>query len=228
LPQKTTSARINTRRGKFEVIVVEDAALSFRNGKSPWKNEIMPIDQIFKDYKKGLRASANELKEVFGTTNPYEIGKRIVAEGELLLSVETLRRLIDERRKQIASLVSKVSLDPSSGMPIPQLRIEQAMAQVPISIEPFKDAEEQLKRVLSAIRPILPLKVKESIMEVQFAPRDVQAGLKALEELGEIRKRVDGKDGEVTVSLAVPELLRSRIAERLSKKFGAAVKITYK
>lgn len=209
------------------MIVVEDSALLFKNGKSPWKKEIMPIDQVFKDYKKGQKASANELKEAFGTTDPYEIGKRIVQEGELLLSVETLRRLIDEKRRQIASLISRISFDPSSDMPIPQLRVEQAMAQAPISIDPYKDAEEQLKRVISAIRTILPLKVKESLIEVQFAARDVQAGIKMLEELGEIRRRVDSKGGEVTILLAVPEPLRSRVAEKLSKKFGVAVKITY-
>lgn len=228
MPQKTTNARINTKRGKFEVLVFEDAALSFRNGKSAWRNEIMPIGQVFKDYKKGLKASTNELKEVFGTADPYEVGRKIVLEGELLLSVETLRKLIDEKRKHIATLISRMALDPLSNVPIPQLRIEQAMAQASISIDPFKDAEEQVKRVISTIRPIMPLKVKESLLEVQLSPKDAQTGIKMAEELGEVRKQVVGKSGEITILVALPELLRSKMAEKLSRKFGDAVKISYK
>src|SRR5207253_3118575 len=89
---------------------------------------------------------------------------------ELQLTTEQRRQLIDEKRRQIISIISRNAIDPRSGAPHPPLRIEQALEQIRISIDPYKSAEEQAKQVIEDLRPVLPIKMEQMRIAVKVFP----------------------------------------------------------
>ena len=66
--------------------------------------------------------------------------------------------MVDEKRKQIIDYIAKTYVDPRSHLPYPPLRIEQAMADARISIDPQKSADDQIKDIVDGLRGIIPLK----------------------------------------------------------------------
>ena len=144
---KYTIARISLAGERFEILVHPEKALQYRMGKKGSLSDILAIDVVYTDAGKGLRASEASLKKSFGTTDVEKIADVILTKGELQLTAEQRRRLIEDKRKQIVAFISRHCIDPRTGLPHPPARIEQAMAQAKFSIDPFKDAEEQAKEV---------------------------------------------------------------------------------
>ena len=81
-----TTARIKKTGKNFEIIVDLDDALKFKKGLSEFIQA--ETEFIFKDIKKGEKASEKELKDAFGTTDVNEIVKKIVKEGEIQTTQE--------------------------------------------------------------------------------------------------------------------------------------------
>ena len=57
--------------------------------------------------------------------------------GELNLTTEQRKKMISEKRKQLVTFIAKTYVDPRSHLPHPPLRIEQAIEDGRISIDPF-------------------------------------------------------------------------------------------
>src|SRR5438034_10203359 len=88
--------------------------------------------------------------------------------GELQLTTEQRRQLVEDKRRQIISIISRNAIDPRSGAPHPPLRIEQALEQIRISIDRYKSAEEQAKQVIEDLRLVLHIKMDKMIIAVKI------------------------------------------------------------
>ena len=77
-----------------------------------------------------------------------EIAKIIMKKGELNLTTEQRKKMTTEKKKQIVTYVSKTYVDPKTHLPHPPLRIEQAMIDARVSIDPFKNAEDQINDII--------------------------------------------------------------------------------
>lgn len=225
LSKSSTISRLNIRGEKFEIIVVPDPALNFKlTGKGDIR-KILLVDEVYSDSKKGLRVSSEKLKKFFGTTDVFVIAEKILREGELQLTGEQRRRMIDSKRQQIIAMLSKLLVEPSTGNPIPPLRIEQSFNQTGISIDPLKPPEEQVKNAVNALRQVLQFKVNEVVLTLtcpQALSNDVYgfAG-----SMGEIDHTKVQKDKSVKITVRVPSVIMSYFLEGLNKKYGHQVKV---
>ena len=156
MSEKFTTARISKSGEKFEVLVKPDPALDYKMGKQLSIAQLLVIEEIYSDAGKGTRASAEKLQKAFGTQDPLVIAEDIMKHGELQLTTDQRRQLVEEKRKQIVAFVARNCIDPRTGTPHPPLRIEQAMNQIKYSIEPFKSSDEQAKDVIEELRSLLP------------------------------------------------------------------------
>lgn len=215
MSQKFTLARLVVSGERFEVMVNPEKALEYKLGKQIPLSQILVYDTIFRDVSKGQRASEEKIKKVFGTTDPLKIVKVILDKGELQLTVEQRRRLIEEKKKQIIALISKHCVDPRTGLPHPPLRIEQALAQAKVSIDPFRGAEEQAKEVIQALRPILPLKIKLALLEVKIPPQYTPLTYGILKSFGTIKKEQWLSDGSLLAVIEIPAGLQVNFLEKL-------------
>ena len=166
--EKAVIARLKRKNLNFEILVDPIKAFEFKNGKNINIEEILAVNEIFRDAKKGNRASAEELKDVFGTTNVFEIAKEIIKNGELQITTELKRKLIEEKKKQIIFLISKRYVDPKTNSPHPIQRIENALEIAKVNIDPFLDAEIQLENIIKELKKILPLKIEYVVLEIKI------------------------------------------------------------
>ncbi|MCD6421306.1 MAG: ribosome assembly factor SBDS, partial [Thaumarchaeota archaeon] len=169
-----TIARIERRGETFEILVDPDNALKYKMGERIPLSKIIVYEEVYLDAKKGIRASEEKLRKAFGTTDFMEIAKTILREGVVHVTAEQRRRLIEEKRKQIIDFISKNAIDPRTNLPHPPQRIELAMEEVGVQIDPFKDAKEQALKIIEKLRTVLPLKTGVLKFKIRL-PADVAA-----------------------------------------------------
>lgn len=225
MSRPSTISRLTLHGEKFEIIVAPDPALNFKlTGKGDVR-KILLVDEVYSDSKKGLRVPSEKLRKFFGTTDVYVIAEKILKEGDLQLTGEQRRRMIESKRQQIVAMLSKLLLEPSSGNPIPSLRIEQSLSQTGVSIDPFKPPEEQVKNVVKALRQVLQFKVNEVVLTLtcaQTLSNDVYGFANSIGEVDQTRVQ---KDKSVKITVRVPSVTMSYFLENLGKKYGDQVKV---
>src|SRR6266540_1393929 len=170
MSDKFTTARLSRGQDRFEILVKPQPALDYKLGKPIPISQVLMIEEVYSDSGKGTRASEEKLQKHFGTIDAVKVAEEIMKSGELQLTTDQSRQLIDEKRRQIISIISRNAIDPRSGAPHPPLRIEQALEQIRISIDPYKSAEEQAKLGLEYLRPIPHIKLKQSRIAVDRLP----------------------------------------------------------
>ena len=213
--EKHTTARISLEGEHYEILVKPDAALNFKLGRTQNSSNILVIDTIFSDAGKGLRPSENKLRETFGTEIPSKIAEIILKRGELQLTTDQRRRLIEEKRKQIVAFISRNCQDPQTGFPHPPVRIEQAMKQIKIVIDPFKRGEEQAKDVIEELRSILPLKIERLRIALKIPPEYAPRMMGVIRDLGSLHKEEWQKDGSWIAIVELPAGLHLSFLERI-------------
>jgi ribosome maturation protein SDO1 len=199
----------------FEILVHPDPALDFKFGRNVEVAQIVAVDEVYSDANKGLRVSEEKLAKYFKTSDFLQIAEIILRRGDLNLTTEQRRRLVEEKRKQIVSTIARNYVDPRTGLPHPPLRVEQAMAEIRISIDPFRDTAEQTKVVVDQLRPILPLKSERIKLLVKVPAQYSAQSFGALKGVGDMVKEEWGADGGLTVIIEIPAGVHMTILDRL-------------
>jgi len=165
-----TIARYKKGGKKFEVLVDPDKALEYKLGRRKDFTNVLVFDEVYTDANKGLRASKSDLMSIFGTTDVEKIAEKIVREGELQIRADQRKRLIEEKKRQIIDYISRYCVDARTSAPIPPLRIETALEEAGVRIDPFKPVEEQINQVISDLSKYIPIKKQISILSIKIPP----------------------------------------------------------
>ncbi len=217
MSDKFTTARLSRGQDKFEILVKPEKALDFKLGKQVTVSQLLVIEEIYSDSNKGTRASAEKLQKTFGTTDPVRVAEEIMKSGDLQLTTEQRRQLVDDKRKQIVSIITRNAIDPRTGAPHPPVRIEQAMGQIRLSIDPFKSAEEQSKQVIEELRPILPLKMEQMRIAVKVFAEHAARAYNAFKSFGTLSREEWRPDGSLVAVLEMPAGLYGSFLDRVGK-----------
>jgi ribosome maturation protein SDO1 len=217
MSEKFTTARISKSGEKFEVLVKPDPALDYKMGKPLSVSQMLVIDEIYSDAGKGTRASGDKLQKAFGTEDPLKIAEEIMKHGELQLTTDQRRQLVEDKRKQIIAFVARNCIDPRTGTPHPPIRIEQAMNQIKYSIDPFKSADEQAKDVIEELRSLLPIKMEQMRVAVKILAEFSAKGYGALKGYGTISREEWQADGALVAVVEMPAGLYGPFLERVGK-----------
>jgi ribosome maturation protein SDO1 len=186
-------------------------------GKPVGLSQFLVIEEIYSDAGKGTRASAEKLEKAFGTVDPVKIAEDIMRHGELQLTTDQRRQLVEDKRKQIVAFISRNCIDPRSGTPHPPIRIEQALAQVKYSIDPFKSADEQAKDIIEELRSLLPIKMEQMRVAVKILAEFAAKGYGAVKGYGTISREEWQADGALVAVVEMPAGLYGPFVERLGK-----------
>jgi len=217
MSEKFTTARISKSGEKFEILVKPDPALEYKMGKQHPVSQLLVIDEVYSDAGKGTHASSEKLQKAFGTEDPLEIAEEIMKHGELQLTTDQRRQLVEDKRKQIIAFIARNCIDPRTGTPHPPIRIEQAMAQVKYSIEPFKSADEQAKDVIEELRSLLPIKMEQMRVAVKILAEFAAKGYGAVKGYGTISREEWQADGALVCVVEMPAGVYGPFIERLGK-----------
>jgi ribosome maturation protein SDO1 len=217
MSEKCTTARIEIDGEKFEIIVKPDIAFDYKMGKQIPISKILMIEEIYLDSSKGSRASSEKLQKCFGTTDPLKISEEIIKRGELQITTDQRRHLLEEKRKQIITFVSKNCIDPRTGAPHPPIRVELALSQIKISIDPFKSVEEQSKDVLEKLRLIIPIKMEQMRVAVKIFPEYIGKAYGIVKNLSTVTKEEWLADGAWAGIVEIPAGIYSSFIDKLGK-----------
>lgn len=217
MSERYTIARITHDGDHFEILTKPQRALSYRLGKLSSVSEVLVSDTIFTDAGKGLRASEEKLQEVFGTTDSLKIAGVILKKGTLQLTTEQRKQLVEEKRRQIVSFISRECIDPKTNLPHPPLRIEQAMKQIRFSIEPSKGVEEQAKEIIKLLRPIIPLKMEKISVAVRIPPEHASKVYGTVKGFGTIKRDQWQADGSWSAIVEMSAGLYGPFLDKLGK-----------
>ncbi len=212
-----TTARLSVAGEHFEILVKPDPALDFKLGKRAEIANILMVDTIFTDSGKGLRASEEKLKKAFNTVDPLEVASIILRRGELQLTTEQRRRLVEEKRRQIIAFIARNCIDPRTGFPHPPARIEQALEQIRVVIDPFKSGDEQAREIIDDLRPILPLKFEKIKLAVKVPPEYAARTIGVVKEFGDVSREEWQRDGSWIAVVEMPAGLHAPFLERIGK-----------
>ena len=158
-----TTARIRKSGLDFEIMVDLDQALKFKKGESDFLN--VEGDVIFSDIKKGFRAATNDLEIAFKTTDPTEIGKIIVKQGEVLTDQIHRDEEKDKKIKQVVDFLATNSIDPQTGRPHSIERIKSALEQSNVHIK-NTPIDTQINDILEEISKIIPIKIETKTVKI--------------------------------------------------------------
>ncbi|MDO8640266.1 MAG: ribosome assembly factor SBDS, partial [Nitrosarchaeum sp.] len=101
-----TVVRYSYEGEKFEILVKPDPALDFKLGKKKDISAILVSDEIYPDSGKGTKPSSEKLLKAFKTEDVNEIAEIMLRKGDLNLTTEQRRKMLDEKRKQIVSFIA--------------------------------------------------------------------------------------------------------------------------
>ena len=214
---KYTVARITRAGERFEILVDPDKALEFRMGKERPIDEILAMDIIYTDSKKGFRASRESLLKAFGTDDPLKVAEFILRHGELLITAEQRKKLIEEKKRQIITFIARNCVDPRTKLPHPPTRIEQALEEVGYPIDPFRDAEEQAREVIERLKAVLPITMEVFLVKAIVPPEHVGRCYGVVKSYGKIIREEWGPDGSWKVELEMPAGLYGPFLEKLGE-----------
>ena len=204
MSEKFTIARFTKENEHFEILVKPQKALDYRNGKIFGVTEVLAAETIFSDANKGTRAPDDALRKAFKTTDTLKIADEILKKGQLQLTTEQRRKMVEDKRKQIIDFISRQAVDPKTNLPHPPTRIENAMEQIRYPIDPYKPVEEQARDIIKLLRPILPLKVEQLSIGVIIPSQHAVRAYGAVKTYGTIKRDEWRGDGSWYGVLEMP------------------------
>ncbi|ABW01047.1 ribosome assembly factor SBDS [Caldivirga maquilingensis] len=215
--KRVVTVKYDAKGEHFEIIVDPEYALEFKLGKPISLDKVLITDTVFRDSKRGLRASEIALKRVFGTTDHRKAAEIILRNAEIPLTSEQRRRLIEDKKKQIIDWISRNCIDARTKAPLPPQRIELALNNVDVAIDPFKGVDEQINDVLKALQKVIPIKVAVATLEVTVGPEHGQRVKSALARMGRILKEQYDESGNLILQLEVPAGLQDTVIGKVNE-----------
>ena len=210
-------ARLKTQGHNFEILVDCSNALALREGKNVDMHDVLAAMRIFSDAKKGLEASENAMKQIFGTNDAAEIAKVIIQKGEIQLTQEYREKLREEKRKQIISIIHRNGVDPKTHLPHPPQRIENAFIEAKFHVDEFKPVQEQVQEALKKLRPILPIKFEIKELAIKITPEYAPKCYAIVRSFGTILREEWQTNGYWVAVVELPGGMENDLYDKLNK-----------
>lgn len=218
--EEAVTARLKTHGVIFEVLVDPEGALSFRQGDEVDVEKILAAEDVFENASRGDRSSEEDLTKAFETTDVVAIAAKIIKKGEIQLTAEQRKRIIENKRRQVVSLIARNAINPQTGTPHPPIRIERAMEEARVNIDPTKSVEEMVKITMKAIRPIIPIRFDEVDVAVKIPPAYAPKAYGEIATFAKLQKEQWQNDGSWVGVVRLPAGLQDEfysLVNRLSK-----------
>ncbi len=210
-------ARLKKGAENFEVVVDAEKAVELKNKRTVDVREALVYPKIFSDAKKGMQASEQRMKQLFGTSSPEDVARIIITEGSIQLTAEYRQKQLELKKKRLIEMIHRNGVDPRTKAPHPITRIENAFEQAKIKIDEFKSPELQLNDVIKQLMPIIPIKFV--VKEIAVTIPAVHAGkaYSAVKSFGKILRENWLSDGSWDVLVEIPGGMETEFYDRINK-----------
>jgi ribosome maturation protein SDO1 len=210
---------------KFELLVDPDKAAEVKDDVSVPLDDLLATTEVFKDARKGDRVSEKEIKEAFGTTDLQKIAEEIIKKGTIQLTTEQRRKAVESKRRQIVEYITKSAINPQTNAPHTPQRIEKAMEETRITVDPFKSVEEQVTKIIDAIRYKIPIKIEDALLEIIISPQDYGKCMPLLKGYGKLREQEWLSNGSFRCVIELPAGMKGELIDLLGRRASNEVDI---
>ncbi|MEM0014066.1 MAG: ribosome assembly factor SBDS [Zestosphaera sp.] len=221
-------ARLEKSGSRFEILVNPEKALKYKEGELGDVAEVLVGDIVYKNVKKGDKASPQDLIRAFGTTDVRVVADTILKKGELQLTTDQRRRLIEQKKRLIVSYIAKSVVDPKTKTPIPPQRIEKAMDEARISVDLYKTVEEQASKIVKELVRVLPIKVAKALITIKVPPAIAGRAYSELKKLGEVKNERWLSDGALYMEVEIPAGMQNEVIDSINRVTKGDVELSVK
>ncbi len=217
--------KMKTHGKYFEVAIDPEKTIQYKEGENIPMSEIVEAEHIFTDMKKGLFASSEDLKEVFGTSDALKVTQIMLDKGEIQFTHAYRQKLHEQKFRKIVTTIHRMAIDPRTKLPHPINRIEAALEEAKIKIDDARSADKQIKEIVIKLQPIIPLSIEEfsySIHVPVHYAKNVQNLLKS--EATILNEKWMGESGAI-FNFKVPAGKSRDLIEKINGQTHASVQI---
>lgn len=218
-------ARLKKNGKNFEIVVDPDKAVSFKEDKIKDIREVLMAEHIFENAKRGIFSPKTDLKVTFGSLDEDKIAEAILKKGELQLSSAYRDKKQDDKRKKILEIIHQTSINPTNNLPIPMVRLENAMNEAKIRINDKQSAEDQIQGILKKLKTIMPIKQELKHLHLHIPEKYAKKYFKTIYNYGKILKEDWIVDGSYACIIEMPAGLYLDLVDDISKKTHGGVEI---
>lgn len=126
--------------------------------------------------------------------------------------------MLEEKRRRIIMEISRNAINPQTGTPHPPKRIELAMEEAKVHIDPLKPVEEQIPIVLKALKPLIPIRFEKIKIAVKVAGNLYGKIYGEVSKMGTILKEEWQKDGSWIALVEIPAGIQDEFLDILNKR----------
>ena len=211
-------ARWDHQGSRFEVLVDPVAVQELKDGKPVDLHDKLASEHVYKDARKADKISEEYLEKVFHTRDIFEIARQIVQKGEVQVTTEQRHQLQSVKHRQIVAVIARNAMNPQTGAPHPPARIEAAMVEAKVHVDPFRPADAQVQEILTKLRPLLPIRFDTVKMKLRIPGQHFPRVIGELKGLGRLSEEAWLSDGSWSGILEIPAGVQTELLEKLNAR----------
>ncbi len=216
---KAVIARLEKMGENFEIFVDPDLAQKYREGEKEIElGSILAVEMVFKDAHKGERMPSETLHKVLGTLDQTEAAKIVLEKGDIQLTTEQRKRMQEEKRKQVIALIVRNCINPVTKTPHPPVRIEMAIEEARVNIDPFKSAESQVQDIIKELRPLIPIRMEMTQIAIKVNGTHYGKLIGECRSFGKVLRDEWTKGGEWICLVEIPAGLQIEFYDMLNRR----------
>ncbi|MDP2840812.1 MAG: ribosome assembly factor SBDS, partial [Candidatus Methanoperedens sp.] len=125
-------------------------------------------------------------------------------EGELHLTTEQKKKIQEEKKRRVINIIAQNAINPQTKAPHPPARIEAAMEEAGVHIDPTKAVDEMVNLTMKAIRPIIPIRFEEVRIAVKLPAEFAAKTYGSVAGFGALSKQEWQNDGSWIGVITIP------------------------
>ena len=209
-------ARLQHSGQRFEILVDPQKALSFKMGTNIAMEDILAYPAVYKDARSTDTVPEGDLQKAFGTTDIFKIAEKIIKEGELQFTTEQRRQMVEQKKIQIVSIISRKGINPQTNAPHPPQRIMNAMDEAGINVDPFVNAELQIDKILKELKKILPIKFQKVVLQIKIPAQFSGNAYAVVKGAGTVQSEQWLNDGSLQLAVEILAGIQDDLFQKLS------------
>ena len=211
-------ARLETHGETFEILLDPKVMDFIKQGKEVDLIDYMAVEDIFNNARKGTRPAEDKLQEAFETDDIGEIAKRIIAKGEVQITAEQRKEMLEVKKHKIIAYISANAINPQTKLPHPPTRIELALEEAKFRVDPFKSVDKQVEEAMHLLRPLLPIRFEKSKVAIRLKGDDYGKCYDDLVHFGIVEREEWQQDGSWIGLMEIPAGLITDLTNKLNSR----------
>lgn len=209
-------ARLESYGERFEILVDAELAADYKSGQDIAIEDVLAVEEIFKDAHKADKASEENMEKVFETTDALEVADKIIKKGTIQITANQRKKMQEEKTKQVIAQIAREAINPQTKLPHPPNRIQKAMEEAKVHIDPMKSVESQIQPTVKAILTKIPIRIEKVKVAVKIPGTYAGKAYSTISQYGKLEREEWMNDGSWIGVVEIPGGLQDEFYTALS------------